>query len=85
MSKDRTVHVIAIDQTITTADGIIPNMDIRMWAIKTADDTIHLGILHKLASDLYRMDSDWFGQLYFENLVDARDYVQEELDNIKIN
>lgn len=81
----RDIHVIAVDQTITTADGVFPNMDIRMWAIKTKEDNTHIALLHKLAEDLYRMESDWFGQLYFENLIDARDYVQTELDNININ
>lgn len=79
------VHVVALDQTITTADGIFPNMNIRMWAVKAIKNNTHIAILHKLAEDLYRMESEWFGELHFENLVDARDYVQEQMDNMSIN
>ena len=84
MIQDRSIHVIALDQTITTADGVFPNMDIRTWAIKTIDDT-PIALVHKLAADLYRMDSDWLGQHFFENLVTARDFAQEELDKIQVN
>lgn len=80
----RTVHVIAVDQTVTTAEGIFPNMDIRMWAVNTTDN-VHLALLHKIAEDAYRMESDWFGALIFENLVEARDYIQEQMDNMTIN
>ena len=78
------VHVMAVDQTVTTTEGVSPNMDIRMWAAKTVDG-VHLALLHKIAEDVYRMESDWFGTLIFENLVEARDYIQEQMDNMSIN
>jgi len=82
MTKD--IHVIALDQTIITAKGRVPNHDIRTWSIQTVDD-VPLALLHKLAPDLYKMESDWFGQHHFENLVDARDFVQDKLDHMQLN
>lgn len=79
------IHVVAIDQTITTTEGVFPNMDIRTWAVKLIENNEHLATLHKLAEDLYRMESEWFGKLHFENLVDARDYIQDRMDNMSIN
>lgn len=81
----RPIQVVAVDQTMVTPYGIYANPDIRNWVVQTIGDQAELAQLWKLGDDQIQMESDWFGALIFDNLVDARDYIQGELDRLTIN
>ena len=85
LKENRDVHVIAIDQTVNTERGPVPNLDIKNWAVQTVDNNVNLAILWKNSEDKIEMNSEWFGKMTFDTLRDARDYIQLEYDKMRFN
>lgn len=85
IKENRDIHIVAIDQMIDTEHGRVPNPNIKNWAVYTVDNTSNIGILWKNPEDKIEMDSAWFGNMVFDTLIDARDYIQSEYDKIRVN
>lgn len=85
IKENRDIHIVAIDQMIDTEHGSVPNPDIKNWAAQTVDNTSNLAILWKNPKGKIEMDSAWFGNMVFDTLTNARDYIQIQYSKLKVN
>lgn len=85
IKENRDIHVIAVDQTVDTENGRVPNPDIKNWAVQAVANNANLAMLWKTPENNIEMDSEWFGKMTFNDLYGARDYIQSEYDKINFN
>jgi len=85
IKENSDIHVIAVDQTVDTEQGKVPNQAIKNWVVQTVDTNVNLAMLWKNPEGKIEMNSEIFGNQLFDTLYDARDYIQSEYNKIKFN
>ena len=84
LNEDRDVHAIALNQTIPTERGMVPNPNITDWVVKTVDGNVEVGAVHKKEEGKFELTSD-FGNGVFDTIFEALEFVQTQYGNVRFN
>ncbi len=84
MNVSRDVHAIALNQTIPTERGMVPNPNITDWVVNTVDGNVKVGTIHKNEEGKFELTSD-FGNDMFDTIFEALRFVQEKYGVVKFN
>lgn len=84
VNSSRDVHAIALNQTIPTERGMVPNPNITDWAVKTVEGGMKVGAVHKNEEEKFELTSD-FGNGIFDTIFEALEFVQTQYRNVRFN